>query len=217
MGEFGMMSVQKGFFRGMFAVLALACSASAYSQGHGVDEADRLAAQRLATYMCGTCHGPEGRSEFPLYPNLAGQHASYLEAQLRAFRAKTRADEEAHNYMWGVAATLNDNIIKALADFYSTKALGPGKTGDASAIAAGKALFEKGDTPRRIPPCAACHGVKAEGLSIFPRLAGQQGQYLSRQLTMMQMKLRDSPIMHGVIKDLTNDEIFYLATYLQSL
>jgi cytochrome c553 len=213
MGEFGMMSLQKGFFRGMFAVLALACSASAYSQGHGVDEA----AQRLATYMCGTCHGPEGHSEFPLYPNLAGQHASYLEAQLRAFRAKTRGDEEAHAYMWSVAAILNDNIIMALADFYSTKPLGPGKPGDASAIAAGKALFEKGDASRRIPPCAACHGAKAEGLSIFPRLAGQQGQYLSRQLTMMQLKLRDSPIMHGVIKDLTGDEIFYLATYLQSL
>jgi cytochrome c553 len=127
----------------MFAVLALACSASAYSQGHGVDESDRQAAKRLATFLCSTCHGPEGLSEFPLYPNLAGQQSAYLEAQLRAFRAKTRGDEEAHAYMWSVAAILNDNIIMALADFYSTKALGPGKPGDASAIAAGKALFER--------------------------------------------------------------------------
>jgi cytochrome c553 len=212
-----MIRLQNGFFRGMFAVLVLACSASAYSQGHSVDGSDREAAQRLATYLCSTCHGPEGRSEYPLYPNLAGQQAAYLEAQLRAFRARTRGDEEAHAYMWSIAATLNDNIIMALADFYSTKALGPGKPGDASAIAAGKALFEKGDVSRRIPPCAACHGAKAEGLSVFPRLAGQQGQYLSRQLTMMQLKLRDSPIMHGMIKDLTGDEIFFLATYLQSL
>jgi cytochrome c553 len=212
-----MMRLQNGFFRGMFAVLALACSASAYSQGHGVDESDRQAAKRLATYLCSTCHGPEGLSEFPLYPNLAGQQSAYLEAQLRAFRAKTRGDEEAHAYMWSVAAILNDNIIMALADFYSTKALGPGKPGDASAIAAGKALFERGDPSRRIPPCAACHGAKAEGLSIFPRLSGQQGQYLSRQLTMIQLKLRHSPIMHGLIKDLTNEEIFVLATYLQSL
>jgi cytochrome c553 len=34
---------------------------------------------------------------------------------------------------------------------------------------------------------------------------------------MIQLKLRASPIMHGLIKDLTNDEIFSLATYLQSL
>jgi cytochrome c553 len=212
-----MMTLQKGFFGGMVAAMALACSASAYSQGHRVDESDRQGAQRLATYLCSTCHGADGRSEFPLYPNLAGQQAAYLEAQLRAFRAKTRSDEEAHDYMWSIAATLNDSIIVALADFYATKAPGPGKPGDASAIAAGKALFEKGDLSRRIPPCAACHGAKAEGLSIFPRLAGQQGQYLSRQLTMIQLKLRSSPIMHGLIKDLTNDEIFVLATYLQSL
>ena len=119
--------------------------------------------------------------------------------------------------MWSVAATLNDNIIVTLADFYSARKLGPGKSGDASAIAAGKALFAKGDDSRKIPPCVACHGANAEGLSNFPRLAGQQGQCLSRQLTMMQLKLRSSPIMHGVIKDLTDDKIFPLATYLQSL
>jgi cytochrome c553 len=212
-----MTRLRKKCFGWMFAVLALACSAGAHAQGHGMDESDRQAGQRLATYLCSTCHGPEGRSEFPLYPNLAGQQAAYLEAQLRAFRDKSRADQEAHDYMWSVAAMLNDNIIRALADLYSSKALGPGKRGDASAIAAGKTLFEKGDPSRSIPPCAACHGAKAEGLSIFPRLAGQQGQYLSRQLTMIQLKLRSSPIMHGLIKDLTNDEIFILATYLQSL
>lgn len=212
-----MMRLQRGFFRGIAAALALACSASAYSQGHSIDATDREAAKRLATYLCSTCHGPEGRSAYPLYPNLAGQQPAYLEAQLRSFRSKTRADEEAHTYMWSVASTLNDNIILALAEFYSTKVLGPGKSGDASVIAAGEALFRKGDASRGLPPCAACHGAKAEGLSIFPRLAGQQGQYLSRQLTMMQLKLRDSPVMHGVIKDLSSDEIFSLATYLQSL
>jgi cytochrome c553 len=207
----------RGIIKGLFTALLLASSAGALSQTHGVDESDRQAAQRLATYMCSTCHGPEGRSEFPLYPHLAGQHSAYLEAQLRSFRAKIRGDQEAHDYMWGVASTLNDNIIKALSDFYSTKAPSPGKPGDAAAIAAGKTLFEKGDPARRIAPCAACHGAKAEGLSVFPRLAGQQGQYLSRQMTQMQLKLRDAPVMHGVIKDLTGDDIFNLATFLQSL
>ena len=89
-----MMRLQNALLRG---ALALACSASAYSQRHGVDESDRQAAQRLATYLCSTCHGPEGRSEFPLYPNLSGQRAAYLEGQLKAFRDKTRADQEAHD------------------------------------------------------------------------------------------------------------------------
>lgn len=209
--------LDRRFSSGVFAALLLAGSTGAFAQTHGVDESDRQAAQRLATYMCGTCHGPEGRSEFPLYPHLAGQHSGYLEGQLRAFRAKTRGDQEAHDYMWGIAATLNDNIIRALADYYSTRTPAAGKPGDAAAIAAGKSLFEKGDAPRRIPPCAACHGAKAEGLSVFPRLASQQGQYLSRQMIQMQLKLREAPVMHGVIKDLTGDDIFNLATYLQSL
>ena len=89
-----MTRLHTGFFRGMFAVLALACSASAFSQGHGVDESDRQGAKRLATYLCSNCHGPEGRSEFPLYPQLAGQHAAYLEGQLRSFRDKSRGDQE---------------------------------------------------------------------------------------------------------------------------
>jgi hypothetical protein len=33
----------------------------------------------------------------------------------------------------------------------------------------------------------------------------------------MQTKLRDSPIMHGVIKDLNLDDILVLSIYLQSL
>jgi cytochrome c553 len=51
---------------------------------------------------------------------------------------------------------------------------------------------------------------------VFPRLAGQYGQYLSRQMQMLRNRLRDSPVMHGVVKDLTDENIFSLATYLQS-
>jgi cytochrome c553 len=207
---------QAGIRKLVLVALATAGAGSGYAQTHGVDESDREAALRLATYLCSTCHGPEGRSEFPLYPNLAGQHTAYLEAQLRAFRNRSRGDQEAHDYMWGIASTLNDNIIKALSDFYASKKPAAGKPGEPAVIAAGKALFEKGDRSRNIAPCAACHGPKAEGLSVFPRLASQQGQYLSRQMTQMQLKLRDSPVMHGVIRDLTGDDIFALATYLQS-
>ena len=33
---------------------------------------------------------------------------------------------------------------------------------------------------------------------------------------MLRIRLRDSPLMHGVAKDLTDGEITALATYLQS-
>ena len=87
---------------------------------------------------------------------------------------------------------------------------------DAALAATGKALFDKGSPDRGIPPCAACHGKDAEGMSVFPRLAGQHGQYLARQMQLIQKKLRDSPVMHGALKELTDDDIVAVATYLQS-
>jgi len=212
-----MVRVGQTFASLITAAMLLVCSGAALAQMKGIEASDREAAKRLADYLCTTCHGAEGHSKFPLYPHLAGQQTAYLEAQLHAFRAKTRGDQEAHDYMWGIAGNLNDNIIKGLAEYYSALKPAAGKPGAAKDVAAGKALFEKGDATRGVAPCAACHGLAAEGLSIFPRLAGQQGQYLARQLTQMQTKLRDSPIMHGVIKDLNLDDILVLSIYLQSL
>jgi cytochrome c553 len=47
-------------------------------------------------------------------------------------------------------------------------------------------------------------------------LAGQHAAYVVRQLEVIQHKFRDSPIMHGVIKNLTADEMKSIAQYVQS-
>jgi len=63
---------------------------------------------------CSGCHGPSGAGIPAQYPRLAGQHADYIQAQLVAFRSGAR-----HNnaVMSAVAAKLNDDDIKALADY----------------------------------------------------------------------------------------------------
>ena len=63
---------------------------------------------------------------------------------------------------------------------------------------------------------AYMQGANAEGLAVFPRLAGQHGEYLFIQLQSIRNKLRASPVMHGLIKELTDDEIVSLAAYLES-
>lgn len=63
---------------------------------------------------CSGCHGPAGAGIPAQYPSLAGQHADYVEAQLVAFRAGTRTNNEP---MTGVAAKMNDAEIKAVADY----------------------------------------------------------------------------------------------------
>lgn len=63
---------------------------------------------------CAGCHSPNGAGIPAQYPRLAGQHATYTEAQLKAFRDGAR-----HNnaQMTGVAAKMNDREIKAVADY----------------------------------------------------------------------------------------------------
>ncbi|MFO1318456.1 MAG: c-type cytochrome [Burkholderiales bacterium] len=179
------------------------------------DAASRDAARKLATTMCASCHGPEGAGSKPSVPRLAGQQKAYLAAQLKAFRRHNRSDPEGHDYMWGVAATLDDNVVDGLADYFATRPPMKGAAGDAALASKGQDLFERGDSGRDIAACAMCHGQQAEGQSVFPRLAGQYGQYLGRQMQMLRKRLRESQVMHGIVRDLTDDDILALSTYLQ--
>ena len=176
-------------------------------------------AESLATNLCVTCHGPGGVGDQPKIPRIGGQQRDYLEAQLKAFRTRTRNDPDAHENMWAIAATLNDNVVAGLADYFSTQPPGRGKFAgrDAAVMAKGEKIFHRGDSTRGIAACAVCHGQNAEGMSVFPRLAGQHAFYLGTQMEAIQGKLRKSPVMHGIIKELSVDEIQALSYYLESL
>ena len=63
---------------------------------------------------CAGCHGPSGAGIPSQYPRLSGQHADYTAAQLTAFRGGARANSP---QMSGVAAKMNDQEIKAVADY----------------------------------------------------------------------------------------------------
>ncbi len=66
---------------------------------------------------CYACHGPNGRGVAPAgYPALGGQHAIYIEAQLRAFRSGARRTDP-DQQMRNVAARLSDEEIIAVASF----------------------------------------------------------------------------------------------------
>lgn len=179
------------------------------------DSADQ-AARKVAASICAACHGSTGASDSPLFPRLAAQQELYLKAQLKAFKAKTRGEKDAHDYMWGMATLLDDSVIEGLARYYAAQTPAPGIPGDPALIARGQQLYENGDTARQVTSCATCHGAGAEGVAIFPRLAGQHAAYVVRQLDVIQRQFRDSPVMHGVIKALSPAEMKAVAEYLQS-
>jgi len=66
---------------------------------------------------CAACHGAVGAGNpAARFPALAGQHAEYVELQLKAFRAIERAND-AGQMMRGVAAKMTDPEIKAVASY----------------------------------------------------------------------------------------------------
>jgi cytochrome c553 len=65
---------------------------------------------------CAGCHGPQGISNNPLWPNLAGQKEAYLVKQMKAFRDGTRQDP----MMSPMAKPLSDADIENLAAYYSS-------------------------------------------------------------------------------------------------
>jgi cytochrome c553 len=203
----------------LLAGLALVAQ-GALGQGaaSGADRARQdPAARQVAASICASCHGAGGVSTSPLFPRLAGQQELYLAAQLKAFKTKSRGEKDAHDYMWGMATLLEDSVIEGLARYYAAQPPAPGIRGNAALVAEGKVLYEKGDPSRNVVACASCHGDAAQGNSIFPRLAGQHAAYVVRQLDVIQRQFRDSPIMHGVIKDLDASAMKAVAEYVQSL
>jgi cytochrome c553 len=75
--------------------------------GHGKEKAK----------VCEACHGLDGKSVDPSYPNLAGQHASYLQKALADYRTGRRTNL----IMAGFAGPLSDQDIKDLAAWYSSQ------------------------------------------------------------------------------------------------
>lgn len=67
---------------------------------------------------CSGCHGPDGAGIPGLYPRISGQFASYLEAQLVAFKTGARANDP-NGMMRGVASRLSEAEIKAVAEYAS--------------------------------------------------------------------------------------------------
>ncbi|MBX3479587.1 MAG: c-type cytochrome [Caulobacter sp.] len=129
---------------------------------------------------CSSCHGPQGQGGDPI-PRLAGLPADYIAAQLDAFAAGRRRNDQ----MSGVARALGPTERRALADYYSRLAAPstatPSLDGDR---ALGERLALRGDWSRDIPACFACHGPSGFGGGPrLPALAAQHPGYTAAQLS----------------------------------
>src|SRR5262245_16928912 len=183
----------------------------------GFAEAEEQAGIRdLVTRLCSTCHGAGGVTISPMCPQLAGQPAPYLEAQLKAFRDRSRADPLAQAFMWGMASRLTDERIVEIAAYYASQPPPVGKRAERPRVAAGGKIFTEGIEAQQVVPCQICHGAEAAGNGAAPRLAGQHSAYLKKQMEAYAVNLRANELMHQSAKNLTDVQIAQLAAYLSS-
>ena len=69
----------------------------------------------IAKTVCAGCHGPEGISTNPIWPNLAGQKEQYLSKAIQDYRGGARQDP----VMGPLAQGLSDKDIAELAAYYA--------------------------------------------------------------------------------------------------
>lgn len=80
----------------------------------------RAGNMETAVPACTGCHSPTGLGNSPAgYPRIGGQHAAYLEKQLRDFRAGNRTNDSDAQIMRKVAEHMSDAEISALANYIS--------------------------------------------------------------------------------------------------
>ena len=75
------------------------------------------AAGQAKAQVCQACHGLDGKSIAPIYPNLAGQHESYLVKALADYRAGRRSNA----IMAPMAVNLSNQDIEDLAAWYASQ------------------------------------------------------------------------------------------------
>lgn len=180
---------------------------------------------------CGACHGLDGNSSDAQYPKLAAQHERYIARQLALFKTGERENP----IMMGMAAAVTPQDMRDIGAYFASQKTMPGvaddtaiKTGPNQGMkfyAVGERMYRGGDAARAIPACMACHGPTGAGNPgpAYPNLAGQHAAYVSAKLTAFRgglvwgKKEYENKVMSQVAKNLTDEEIQALATYVNGL
>ncbi|KXS51903.1 MAG: cytochrome c554 [Marinobacter sp. T13-3] len=104
------MNIKHFAVAGLFALGAVAPAASM--------AADAEAGKALSS-VCAACHGQNGISQVPVYPNLAGQKEQYLVSALKAYKNGNRSGGQSA-LMIPQAKNLSDADIANVAAYFSS-------------------------------------------------------------------------------------------------
>lgn len=191
------------------AATAFICSMFGNATAQNVASPESIAAGRTKSAACAACHGVDGNSTAGNFPNLAGQSWRYTYTELRDFKEGRRKDP----IMSAMAATLSRQDMIDVANYFAAQQPKPStfKVDDAK-VKLGKA---KADAAL----CVMCHLGGFSGQNEIPRVAGQQYEYIVKQLNDFKTRTRtnDGGNMTSVTQSLSGEDIANLAHYITSI
>ena len=174
-------------------------------------------AGKQKTIVCAACHGADGNSVNPIWPSLAGQHASYVAKQLREFKNGKRVDPT----MIGMVAALSEEDMDNIAAYFETQQSKPA-TFDAALLEQGQDIYRGGITETSVAACMGCHGPEGEGNgpAKYPSLKGQHSQYVVTQLKAFKSGSRandEGKMMRNVANRMSEAEMQAVAAYIAGM
>lgn len=195
-------------------LLAMACISFAHASTAAEGSADEGQAKAAP---CIACHGVNGVSVNPLWPNLAGQHAQYIQQQLEAFKSGARQDP----LMSPMAAPLSADDMADLGVYFA-KQTAASLEADPAKLSAGQRLYRGGDASKGVAACAACHGPSGKGnpSAAYPAIGGQHAAYVAKQLRAYREDARQTDpnqMMRNIAHAMSDEQIDAVAAYVQGL
>lgn len=211
--------------KNFFSALAISILFMGTTFAEGLVDGD-AAAGKAKAITCGACHGADGNSVAPVWPSLAGQHATYIVKQLKAFKGvpdKALAPTRSDPLMLGQVMLLNDQDMKNLAVYFSELPAAAKSVADPAVVDRGQRLYRGGDRDNQTAACNACHGPKGRGnpAASVPSVKGQYAVYTAAQLRAYASGARksDGPtrVMRDIAATLSEEDIVAVASYMQGL
>jgi cytochrome c553 len=191
-------------------LLVLGASAPVLAQGAG----------SVTVTACLPCHGGGAAGApapaAPTFPTLDGQHAAYLEKQLREYKSGKRKSD----VMAPLIGALQKQQIPGMAAHFASQAPVRGAVQNPQLAASGKVLYEEGNRASGVPACVGCHLPGGAGHQRYPRLGGQLQAYIVQQLADFKSGKRSNDrarVMRLLAGRLTEDEMRAVAEYLAGL
>ena len=176
---------------------------------HLLATAQDIEAGRAKSQVCAACHGADGNSQAGLFPSLAGQSWRYIYVQLKDYKEGRRTDP----VMTAMVAPLSRQDMIDIGNYYA------GQKAKPSTFKADEAKVKLGRAKADEALCAMCHLGAFAGQNEIPRVAGQQYEYIVKQMRDFKARTRtnDAGNMTSVSQTLSEADIENLAHFITSL